>query len=57
MRGFGDFSSAARFCTAFEEFRQYFRPGSTRQNPMSLSEQQMRFRQNFDSLLSVSARF
>jgi putative transposase len=25
MRGFGDFDSAARFCIAFEEVRQYFR--------------------------------
>jgi len=26
MRGFGSFISAARFCTAFSEVRQYFRP-------------------------------
>lgn len=57
MRGFGDFSSAARFCTAFEELRQYFRCGSTRQNPLSLSERRMRFRQKFDRVLNISARF
>ena len=25
MRGFGSFESASRFCTAFDELRQYFR--------------------------------
>jgi hypothetical protein len=25
MRGFGSFASAAQFCTAFDELRQYFR--------------------------------
>ena len=25
MRGFGSFASAARFCSAFDELRQYFR--------------------------------
>jgi hypothetical protein len=25
MRGFGSFGSAARFCTAYDEVREYFR--------------------------------
>ena len=29
MRGFGSFASAARFCSAFEEQRQYFRAVAT----------------------------
>jgi putative transposase len=43
MRGFGSFVSAARFCRAFDELRQYFRSCSTiRENP-SLAQQRRIF--------------
>jgi putative transposase len=39
MRGFGDFDSAARFCRAFEEIRQYFRYRSKTSEMVSLHTQ------------------
>ena len=39
MHGFGSFNSAARFCCAFDELRQYLRPCSTTGELPSLSEQ------------------
>jgi hypothetical protein len=39
MRGFGDFDSAARFCRAFEEIRQYFRYRSKTNEKVSLGDQ------------------
>jgi putative transposase len=32
MHGFGNFAAAARFCSAFEELRNYLRPHSTMGN-------------------------
>jgi putative transposase len=49
MRGFGSFASAARFCTAFEELRQYFRARSTSQKPLTLPERRRQFKQRFDA--------
>ena len=43
MLGFGVFSSAQRFCSAFEEVRQYFRPRRKRKQFVSL----LRGRQQF----------
>ena len=39
MLGFGNFESAKRFCTAFEELRKYFRVGHRRGNHVALGEQ------------------
>ena len=52
MRGFGSFASAARFCPAFDEVRQYFRARSTNQKPLPLAEQRRHFRQRFIALLT-----
>ena len=43
MRGFGSVLSAARFCPAFEEQRQYFgAPGTTGEH-VSLTDQRQQF--------------
>ena len=43
MHGFGNFDSAARFCSAFDELRNYLRPRSTMGEAASLSEQRRAF--------------
>jgi putative transposase len=43
MRGFGNFASAARFCRAFDELRNYFRPHYTMGETPSLPEQRRLF--------------
>jgi putative transposase len=48
---FGSFASAARFCPAFDEVRQYFRVRSTNQQPLPLAEQRRHFLQQFIDLL------
>jgi putative transposase len=50
MRGFSSFPGAARFCTAFDELRQYFRARSTSQKSLPLPEQRRQFRQRFADL-------
>ena len=50
MRGFGAFTGAARFCTAFDELCQYFRSRSTSQQPLPLPQQRRLFRQRFTDL-------
>jgi len=50
MRGFGSVTSAARFCTAFDELRQYFNFRAARQKPRPLSDQRYQFRQRFNEL-------
>ena len=52
MRGFGSLASAARFCTVFDELRQYFRPRTTSQKALSLAEQRRHFRLRFNELLA-----
>ena len=37
IRGFGSFTSAARFCRAFDEVRQFFRFRTTIRQPVSLA--------------------
>lgn len=39
MHGFGSFDSATRFCSAFDELRNYLRPRSAMRETASLSEQ------------------
>jgi len=53
MRGFGSFDSAARFCRAFDEQRQYFRlrPGMCQPLP-PLSEQRREVRVRWTALMS-----
>ena len=43
MLGFGAFSSARRFCSAFEEVRQYFRPRRKRKQFVFLAQQRQQF--------------
>src|SRR5258708_8925359 len=43
MHGFGSFDSAARFCSAFDELRNYLRPCSTMGEPASPSKQRQAF--------------
>jgi transposase-like protein len=43
MHGFGNFSSAVRFCCAFDELRNYLRPRSTTGRQATLSERRRAF--------------
>ena len=52
MRGFGSVESAARFCPAFEEQRQYFRARRTMGERVALAEQRRLFRERWATLLS-----
>ncbi len=53
MRGFGSFASASRFCSAFDEQRDYFRCRSKPKEKVPLCEQRRMFRQRFGALQSV----
>lgn len=50
MRGFGSSQSAAQFCQAFDEQRQYFRYLSKPKEKVPLAEQRSMFRQRFGAL-------
>jgi hypothetical protein len=50
MRGFGNFDAAARFCSAYDEQRDYFRARSKPQERVSLADQRQLFRQRFAAL-------
>jgi putative transposase len=50
MRGFGTFEAAARFCCAFDELRNYFRPRHTVGESASLPDQRQAFRQRLAAL-------
>ena len=50
MRGFGAFQTAARFCRAFDELRNYLRPRCTMRELVSLSEQRQAFLQRLTDL-------
>jgi hypothetical protein len=43
MLGFAAFHSAQRFCRAFEEIRQYFRPRRKQNQIISLAQRRRRF--------------
>jgi putative transposase len=45
LRGFGNFAAAARFCTAYDEQRNYLRTRSKPKETVSLAEQRRLFRQ------------
>src|SRR5919202_3177731 len=55
MRGFGSFEAAARFCTAHDELRDYFRPRRTQGEAVSLAEQRQRFRTRWAALIRLIA--
>jgi putative transposase len=50
MRGFGSFESAARFCSAFDELRNYFRSRSSMKACVSLLQQRQAFLQRLAAL-------
>ena len=53
MLGFGAFSSAQRFCRAFEEIRQYFRPRRKRKQFVSLAQRRRQFTARAAALASM----
>ena len=55
MLGFGSFESAARFCTAFDELRQYFRVRHRGEPHVSLAEQRRLFLTRWRSLITEMA--
>ncbi len=52
LRGFGNFAAAARFCTGFEEQRQYFRAQARSDESVSLAERRHRFQERWASLMA-----
>jgi transposase-like protein len=55
IRGFQTVGSAARFCAAHEEQRQYFRTRRTTGERVSLAEQRTRFQERWAGLLGEVA--
>jgi putative transposase len=55
MRGFGSFEAAARFCTAHDEIRDYFRSRETMGEAVSLAEQRQMYRDRWAALLRLIA--
>ncbi len=55
MLGFGSFASAARFCSAFDELRQYFRARQRRDEYVALAEQRPLFVARWRSLIAEIA--
>jgi len=53
LRGFDSFVSAARFCAAFEEQRQYFRPVSQSGERVSLAERRRRFQERWAAVMAA----
>ena len=53
MHGFGTFKTAARFCCAFDELRNYFRPRRVMGEVVSLREQRQTFLQRLAALQAV----
>ena len=52
MRGFGAFTSAARFCTGYEEQRQYFRAQARPDECVSLAERRQRFQERWATAMA-----
>jgi putative transposase len=50
MRGFVSFKSASRFCTAFDEQKDYFRYRTKPKEMVRLAEQRYTFRLRFGAL-------
>ncbi len=55
MRGFGSFTSASRFCTGFEEQRQYFRAQVRSDERVSLTERRRRFQERYAAVMAELA--
>jgi len=55
MRGFGSFTSASRFCTGFEEQRQYFRPQVRSDERVSLAARRRRFPERYAAVMAELA--
>ena len=55
MRGFGNVASAARFCRAHEEQRQYFRARSRPHERVSLAAQRRLFHDRWAAVLTELA--
>jgi putative transposase len=55
MRGFGAFTSAARFCTGFEEQRQYFRPVTQPGEVASLANRRRAFQERGAAIIAELA--
>jgi len=55
MRGFGSFTSAARFCPGFEEQRQYFRAQARSGERVSLAERRRRFQDRWAVVMAELA--
>ena len=51
MRGFGSFVSAAQFCPAFDELREYFRVAPVPGRPIPLATQRRLFVSRWRSLI------
>src|SRR5262249_28416255 len=54
MRGFGNFESASRYCSPFEEVRQHFRSRSKMNQKVSLQDQRQMFIQKWNTLQSLT---
>ena len=52
MFGFGNFESAARFCSAFDELRQYLRVRRRGEGHVPLAEQRRLFTARWRSLIA-----
>ena len=50
MRGFGAFESAARFCEAYDEVRDFFRPVRKLNTKTTLAEKRESFRERLSML-------
>jgi len=55
MRGFGAFASAARFCSGFEEQRQYFRAQARSGERVALAERRRRFQERWAAVMAELA--
>ncbi len=55
MRGFGAFASAARFCPAFEEQRQYFRAVTRSGKAVSLADRRCVFQERWATIMAELA--
>ena len=51
-RGFDTFESASRFCSRYDEQRDFFRYHREAKQPVPLAEQRRMFRQRFGALPS-----
>jgi len=53
MRGFGSFTSAARFCTAHDELSDHFRYRQHTNETVSLADQRRLFQERWSAVCAV----